>query len=729
MRVLLSLLLAVYLFTPPTHAQQPAPARQAQDEEPIRISTELVQTDMTVTDSRGRFVDNLRREQFELFVDGRTQEISFFELVAAGSSREAALMVRGGRALAPAAKEPAGAPTAVRGRTVFFFVDDLHLSPGSLARTRETLLRFVEGSMGPQDQALIATASGQLRFLQQLTGDRKVLRMAIAQLTYRETSAAEKVGAEPINENQAIAIESGDRDALSFFADKQCEDFKRVGKTCGPPSLGMSDNAVFDSRAGSAADTQGRINRAEAERSVKSRARVIARLAGRVILNTLGSLESLVRTATQIPERKVLIFISDGFFLNMLDSSSLYDMRRVTDAALRSGTVIYTVDARGLVTGTMDAGTKGGMDTQGRLTRLAIREATASQDPLFTLAAETGGRAWLNSNDLAPGLVRAVEETSAYYLLAWRPETPAQRKDAYRKIEVKIKGRPDLQVRVRGGFFEDGMRGGNAAATKPATPDEELLSLIRAPFPRRGLTLTLSAGHMDVAGTGKGIAASMLIGAEALGAEGADVDAMSAAINERGDVVSSLKQHIPASAPNGRRGLVFTMYFSGLAPGLYQVRVAAREARTGRAGSMMQWVEVPDTPADSFSLSSLFLTEVPAGAGTGAERKATINPDRRFAHTSRLRFQAYVYNTARAGARPDLTLELQLSRGDQTLIATPPNPVPTEGVIDLARVPLTGEFPLDGFPPGLYTMKIIVTDRAAGKSVTQHAEFTVETGG
>src|SRR5262249_39917842 len=84
-----------------------------------------------------------------------------------------------------------------------------------------------------------------------------------------------------------------------------------------------------------------------AENMVQQRARVITRHSAQIILGTLSSLESLVRRAASLPQRKLLIFVSEGFFINFVSSTQVYDLRRITDAASRSGTVIYTIDARG----------------------------------------------------------------------------------------------------------------------------------------------------------------------------------------------------------------------------------------------------------------------------------------------------------------------------------------------------------------------------------------------
>lgn len=107
----------------------------------LRINTELVQTGVTVFDKQGRFVDGLKKEDFELRVDGRPVSISFFENIVAGSQRDR-LTRATGKNEPVAIKSPTAAPS-FRQRTIIFFLDDRHLSLDSVSRTRKTLLDFI----------------------------------------------------------------------------------------------------------------------------------------------------------------------------------------------------------------------------------------------------------------------------------------------------------------------------------------------------------------------------------------------------------------------------------------------------------------------------------------------------------------------------------------------------------------------------------------------------------
>jgi hypothetical protein len=130
-------------FSSAIYSQQNQPKDRA--DEVIRINTELVQTEVIVFDRQGHFVEGLPPEQFELMLNGTRQPISFFDQVTAGSQSEAAQLAAARSK--PAAKQELPKIEASRsddlGRVLFFFLDDVHLSPASLTRARKALVRFV----------------------------------------------------------------------------------------------------------------------------------------------------------------------------------------------------------------------------------------------------------------------------------------------------------------------------------------------------------------------------------------------------------------------------------------------------------------------------------------------------------------------------------------------------------------------------------------------------------
>jgi VWFA-related protein len=142
--------------------QKPEPPRQ-EGEDVIKFDTSLVQTDVMVFDKNGRFVNGLKPEQFQLKINNTPRDISFFEAFRSGSAGEIQPV--------PSAQPNSVAATKLdsQRRSVIFFVDDLHLAPDSLERTRKSLLEYINRGIGEKDLVAITSPSGQIGFLQQLT--------------------------------------------------------------------------------------------------------------------------------------------------------------------------------------------------------------------------------------------------------------------------------------------------------------------------------------------------------------------------------------------------------------------------------------------------------------------------------------------------------------------------------------------------------------------------------
>ena len=168
------------------HAQQ----KQGQSEDVVRVETALVQTDVMVFDKQGKFVEGLGRDQFVLKIDGKRREISFFEKVRAGSRSEEAQLAaaRGNPNIGVTAPIPLD-----RGRTVFFFIDDLHLSLDSLGRTRKALAQFINHEMNDNDLVAFASTSGDIGFLQHNAKRRKAVSRTRDAVQASDAACAKRV--------------------------------------------------------------------------------------------------------------------------------------------------------------------------------------------------------------------------------------------------------------------------------------------------------------------------------------------------------------------------------------------------------------------------------------------------------------------------------------------------------------------------------------------------------
>ncbi|PYS48608.1 MAG: hypothetical protein DMF68_12610 [Acidobacteria bacterium] len=716
-----ALLLCLALSLSTTQGQQGSSTASAQDQEVVRINTELVQTDVMVFDKDGHFIEGLKPEQFELRIDGKPMPISFFERVTAGSMNEdAQLAAARGQPRAVNAKDQPAPKPLDRGRTILFFIDDLHLEAGNLPRTRDMLMRFIDREVGQNDQVAIISPSGQIGFLQQLTDNKEVLRSAVERLKPRQRRVAD-AERPPMREYEALGISRYEKDVTDYFVEKILED---------NPMMGV--------------DT--------ATEMVRNRARGILQQAAIPTANTLSSLASLMHTASQWPGRKVLFFISDGFFIDDQIKGETSDLRRIADAAARAGVVIYSIDSRGLVAGLIDASTQVAFDPSGRLSRFGAGELTASQDALNALAVDTGGRAQFNANTLDQIIPKALQETSVYYLLAWRPEGEEQRGGKFRRIEVKVKERSDLTVRVRRGFFdvdakEPAKRGSNEAqrGTGVKTTSDELHSAIKSLYMQSALPTHLSLTYMDAPNSGIMLTVSMQLDSEFIGfdkaadGEKGAVDILGVVLNDQGKAAASFSGRLnitstSTAAPESKRADVQYNYQAKLAPGLYQARVAARDGKSGRMGSATEWIEIPDLTSHKLYLSSLILSEVTKESPTAvtdpaAVAKSRLSVDRHFNRASYLRFLTFIYNASRGAngnEAPDAAIQVQILRDDQPVLTTPLRKIEYDNSTDLARLPYAAEIPLDGMLPGRYVLQVSVIDRISKTSVSQHISFEIE---
>lgn len=741
-----------------TQVKPPPPAPTPQDIDVVRVSTELVQTDVMVFDKDGHFVDGLQREQFELKVDGKPQPVSLFDRVVSGSQKEEQLVA----AKNNSAANGSGSNTAAgaRGRAIIFFIDDLHLSSSSVLKTKQAITSFIEKEMNDNDQIAIASSTGQIGFLQQFTENPNVLRAAIARLNYRPYTVTDSGATITMTEYSALRIDSGDRDPLSYYAGELLKEtnFKIPGAGgLGPPQGGPVGQPLPPERK-----TFG-MTRESAERMVKERAQNMLKQSGNITNNTLLGLESLMRSSAQLPGRKVVFLVSDGFFLNDRNTGFGEKLKQITDAAVRSGTVIYSLDARGMVS--MTDVTTNRPDPDGKLSRSNVGEIAASQDALYALAEDTGGRALLNSDQFGNAIKKALYETSNYYLLAWRPSDEEQKGKNYKRIEVSIVGHPELTVRLPRGYLQaqaDAAMaradGGSKTSDKNVAAagaqdhsggaksvDAELNRAIGAFAPRRGLQTSVSVGFLDTPDNGPIITASIQAATAGLdygpeNKEAGAIDLAGVVLNDLGKPVASFKTHLnvsPAAATQGDAGVVYN-YKTPLKPGLYQVRAAARDQKSGKVGSAQQWIEIPDLSKHELTLSSLLVgTKVVNAPKPDASKpdpaaatpEVQFSVDRRFKKSSQLSFWIFIYNTTRGAdgaAAPEVTAQIEMVSNGQTIVKTPLRKLNTAGMNDLQRIPYGGQFSLEKLPAGRYELNVTITDQVAKASASQHVSFQVE---
>jgi VWFA-related protein len=531
------------------------------------VNTDLVQTDVTVVDKKGHAITGLKPDQFELRIDSRPQSLTFFEEVLAGSPEEEKQLkaAREGKSttLAPTANGDSN-----RGQLIFFFVDDVHLAGESWSRARSLLLNFLEHKMKANDRIAIVSTSGQIGFLQQLTDNKAVLREAISRLSpkYNPETTGSKVTISEADAN--MVANHADRGLFSYLVTLTMREYQMQNPI----------NAVM---------------------MVKNRVRQINQQGKTAELATLSGLENMIRSTGPLPGRKVIFFISDGFIADIKRSNGAEAIQRIGKQAADVGAVIYPLDTRATFFGPgADVSRNEYPDYSGGTAWRSIVESKAPQEPLETLADETGGRAYLNANALSEGISEALAENSAYYLLGWRPNGDKQRAGRY-GIQVSVKDRPDLRVRTRWHYFD--LKTGQTVKTAnslTASPEDDLKTALASLYPRLEVPTFVSA-NIDLDTKGELLRLSMKVDSGMLafdsmsGKEIALVDVLGAAIDDRG-VCSTFRQklEIPREALSGNDRFVKWTQLLRLPQGLYQVRVAVRDRQSGRTGSATTWIEI-----------------------------------------------------------------------------------------------------------------------------------------
>lgn len=686
------------------------------DNDTIRVNTDLIQTNVTVVDKNNRFVDGLKQEQFELRVDGKQMPINFFDAVVA-PARTNENLPNNLRAQTNSASDN---PT-LNERRVIFFVDDLHLSLDSLARTRSTVNHFIDDEMQPRDSVLIVSASGQVGFLQQFTNNKAVLRAALARLKYFPASLKD-TDTPPMPDHMAIRILGGDRDAAEYYIVKIIEGMK---SSVNGVAMRVDRNAVYE--------------------TVKQRANnIVANLAS-VSDATLLSLDNLIKTTNQMNGKKLVFFISDGFYLDSKNSNLAGNTKflRVLDRAARSGCVVYTIDARGLFMFAPDATGERPIDSSGMM-KSRVGEDNAAQEALAVLADETGGRFLKNQNYFERWVDKMLDENAGYYVLAWTPEKEAAGDKNFRRIEVGVVGRPDLTVRLARGYLASPEKlEPKGKGNKKENSDKKPVEVAAAPTieqpppnPKKILPLTLAVKYLDVPNVGGVLTSSVQVDAKNLdyGADGkqsATVDIGGVVLNDQGKQVADLKTRLNVAARSSADGGQEVIYNNRtpLAPGIYQVRVGAREAKSGQTGTASEWIEIPDLTRRQLTLGTLMLDVKEIKKSDKPEDvQIQFSVDSRFARPLQLSFMSFIYNAARgAGGEVNLMTKIEIfDAAGRAIVNTPMRPLDAKGIEDLARIPFTGALRQQQSQPGTYLLRVTVSDLTAKTTAVEQTIFTIE---
>src|SRR5215831_19432096 len=596
-------------------SQSRASQSRASKDEPVRISVTLVQVDAVVNDSKGRPVTDLKAEDFEIQEDGRTQKITNFSYISTENTRsEPKTAPPRPDKFAPPAPPIALRPEQVK-RTIAVIVDDLGMSFESMAYTRDALRKFVDQQVEPGDLVAIIRSGAGIGALQQFTTDKRQLYAAIDCLRWNPQgtggiSAFAPITSDPLG-RQNSPIRPG-----------------RNSSSMGLPDAGAAGGAGAIGQApdGSKSGAQDEMD--------EFRHQMFA-------VGTLGAVGYVVRGLMELPGRKSVVLVSDGipiFNRNEPNDPVIQALRFLTDLANRSSVVIYCLDARGLPTlGFTAEDDLSGSSVQEVMDQLQGRRLDFynSQAGLNYLARTTGGLAVTNSNDLAGGIRKVLDDQKGYYLIGYVPDESTFKlvagRRVFHRVTVKVK-RAGLRVRSRTGFY-----GAEDEEMRPParTREEQLTAAVTSPFAAGDISLKLTTlfGNSPKTSFLQSLLYidphNLTFEPDANGNEKAVLDVVAITFGENGRVVdqTSRTDTVTVKKDAHKRvldhGLLYGLALPIKKPGVYQLRVAVRDAASSRVGSANQFVAVPDLTRGRLILSGMVLSgKEPASHGAGSAAQA-----------------------------------------------------------------------------------------------------------
>jgi len=695
MKNLLALALSVFVASTSLGQTPQKPAQEIAPDDIIRVSTSLVQTDVVVTDKNDQIIPDLKLEDFELYDNGKKQDLKFMEFVGTEGPRRS----EGDRSGLPSYVEtPAvnGISTKDLKRVIAFVIDDLSMRFQDLPYIKKTLLDYVNNKMRDGDLVAIVRVYGGKSLLQQFTTDRQLLRRAIASIN----PVVHPLGSadDPFFEQQNQRFTP----AAGAAADSAANDSPTVAESALelPEIFSSSDDTVQYNRS----------------------------------LALISTSNYVIDSLKQLPGRKDLVLITAGipiFEKNTTGSNTNLVLNQFAENAFRAGVVVNTLDARGLAA---TAGVKSfqstpaksaadmptanfGRGDQGANAAISVGLNSAEDHlALSTVSKYTGGHAVYNTNDFDEGLQKILSRGNGYYTIAFRP---AELDNKDHKLEVKVK-RKDVRVYNHTRYLARA-----DTRTVPRTKEEAIAAAARSPLAKNDLDVTPNvAVKLNPAGNAS-VDLHMLIDAKKLTFNEADghyrdsLDLVGFIFDQMGRNRGGFSEtiNLNLTKEDYQRAIVEGLTYTAstnVQPDYYQVRVVVREDSSGNVGSFSKYLEVPDLSKGKLAMSSLFLFATDA-KGT---KPVSLLASRRLTRQQDLRYVAMIYNGKVKDGKPQLRSQLIISQGNKVLFKEPEQAIEASGSGPVTKI---GQLALSGVAPGHYVLTLVVTDANADKKAGPQA--------
>ena len=558
----------------------------------FKTETKLVVVNVTVKDKQGKPLTSLKKEDIEIFEDGVKQNLAVFELEqlsndllapVANTAAPATLEERVPSAPAGQAVTTAAANTPVRHqdkRLVGLFFDFSNMPQADQLRAKDAAVDFISKQMTSSDLVSIMVYGNRFDVLEDFTDDRDRLLSRLQKLAFGEGAGLADVA--------ATSADEGD-DSGTFVAD----------------------------------DTEFNVFNTDRK---------------------LSALEDATKKLAAYPEKKALIYFSSGLSLTGIENQS--QLRTTVNSAVRANVAFYPVDARGLVATSPvgDASASSGRGT-GAFTgskQAGNRSATqGSQDTLYTLASDTGGKALIDSNDLSLGIRQAQQDISSYYILGYY-STNAAEDGKFRKISVKLASKElqaSAKVDFRNGYYASKVFSKFNSGDK----ERQLEEALTLGDPVSEIPLALEVDYFRVAQNRYLVPVSVKIPGSVValakkgGKQSTDLDfILQVRESPSGRLVQTVRDNITVKLTDQDASQLEhpnLQYDTGptLPSGKYNLRFLARENQTGKMGTFETNFVIPDlTASKDLRMSSVILSSqvepVKAAVGSAdSDKRALAN--------------------------------------------------------------------------------------------------------
>lgn len=687
---------------------------QQQQRPTFSITSNVVIVNVTVLDKNGNPIENLKKDDFQLFEDGKPQTLQSVDLQHLQLNKLPPLTPAD--SLPPAEDDKpkpynpdlqkAAAKEAMLSkyqdrRLMVLLFDFSSMQPAEQIRSRDSAVKFLQTQMTASDSVSIMVFGSELKTVQDFTADRDLLINTLNK-------------------------------------------FLRVGDS--------SENAAMADEGSDSQDTSGSFVADETEFN---------------IFNSdlkLAALEDAARRLAQYPEKKALVYFSSGIQKNGVDNQS--QLLATINTAVRSNVAFYPIDARGLTAqvpsgdATTTGSGFGNEQFSGSAQRTQRDNFNNQQETLYTLAAETGGKALLDSNDLTQGIRQVQQDFTSYYVLAYVSSNQAQ-DGKYRRIQVKLAPKDTTlkaKVEYRQGYYAPT----TFAKMRDVDKEAQLSQALLSDNPVTDLPLAIEVDYFRLEKDKYFTPISVKIPGSALsfknkGAKAAtELDFIAEVFDTRNRQAATVQDTIPIKVTQSVAGVVEQKsieYDTGvtLTPGKYRLRFVARENGEGKIGTFEEKFTIPDLDAGSnlrlssvvFSNQQQSLSQQIAGAKNPKKLlennplvndkgdKLVPNVTRVFHPGQDMFVYLEVYDPTIPDSLPerfrvaDVEASLALYSGNKRVLETKPFSAHQLLVKRSGVLPVRIQVPVNDIKPGRYACQVNVIDEFGRKFAFPRTEVAV----